>query len=173
MGTLRLTLLRHGKAEPADAYPEDYERPLAHRGCIEAQEMAARLVKRNLVPDLILVSPAERAWATAEIIATTCELDAKQVQCARELYLASPERTWQLLAHRAASLSHIMICAHNPGLSSVASRFGPKPQRRELPTAGIATAVWYHAEWATLQPETANACEEDDPEDMDELWECG
>ena len=173
MGTLRLTLLRHGKAEPADAYPEDYERPLAHRGCIEAQEMAARLVKRNLVPDLILVSPAERAWATAEIIATTCELDAKQVQCARELYLASPERTWQLLAHRAASLSHIMICGHNPGLSSVASRFGPKPQRRELPTAGIATAVWYHAEWATLQPETANACEEDDPEDMDELWECG
>ena len=171
MGTLRLTLLRHGKAEPADAYPEDYERPLAHRGCIEAQEMAARLVKRNLVPDLILVSPAERAWATAEIIAATCELDAKQVQCARELYLASPERTWQLLAHRAASLSHIMICGHNPGLSSVASRFGPKPQRRELPTAGIATAVWYYAEWATLQPETADACEEDDPEDMDELWE--
>ena len=171
MGTLRLTLLRHGKAEPADAYPEDYERPLAHRGCIEAQEMAARLVKRNLVPDLILVSPAERAWATAEIIAATCELDAKQVQCARELYLATPERTWQLLAHRAASLGHIMICGHNPGLSSVASRFGPKPQRRELPTAGIATAVWYHAEWATVQPETADACEEDDPEDMDELWE--
>lgn len=171
MGTLRLTLLRHGKAEPADAYPEDYERPLAHRGCIEAQEMAERLVKRNLVPDLILVSPAERAWATAEIIAATCELDAKQVQCARELYLATPERTWQLLAHRTASLSHIMICGHNPGLSAVASRFGPKPQRRELPTAGIATAVWYHGEWATLQPETADACEEDDPEDMDELWE--
>jgi phosphohistidine phosphatase len=171
--TRRLTLLRHGKAEPADAYPEDYERPLAHRGCIEAQEMAARLVRRNLVPDLILVSPAERAWATAEIIAATCELEAKQVQCARELYLASPERTWQLLAHRSASLSHIMICGHNPGLSLVASRFGPKPQRRELPTAGIATAVWYHAEWATLQPETADACEEDDPEDMDELWECG
>jgi phosphohistidine phosphatase len=172
VGTLRLTLLRHGKAEPADAYPEDHERPLAHRGCIEAQEMAARLVKRNLVPDLILVSPAERAWATAEIIATTCELDAKQVRCARELYLASPERTWQLLARCTASLSHIMICGHNPGLSSVASRFGPKPQRRELPTAGIATAVWYHAEWATLQPETADACEEDDPEDMDELWDC-
>jgi phosphohistidine phosphatase len=171
VGTLRLTLLRHGKAEPADAYPEDYERPLAHRGCIEAQEMAARLVKRNLVPDLILVSPAERAWATAEIIAATCELDAKQVQCARELYLATPERTWQLLRNRAASLRHIMICGHNPGLSLVASRFGPKPQRRELPTAGIATAVWYHAEWANLQPETADACEEDDPEDMDELWE--
>jgi phosphohistidine phosphatase len=132
--------------------------------------MAARLVKRNLVPDLILVSPAERAWATAEIIAATCELDAKQVQCARELYLATPERIWRLLANRTASLGHIMICGHNPGLSSVASRFGPKLQRRELPTAGIATAVWHHAEWATLQPESADSCEMDDPEDMDESW---
>ena len=170
MGTRRVTLLRHGRAEPADAYPEDYERPLTHRGAIEAQEMAARLVKRDLVPDLILVSPAERAWATAEIIAATCELDDKQVQCARELYLATPERTWKLLANCAPALEHIMICGHNPGLSAVASRFGPKPQRRDLSTAGIATAVWHHAEWATLQPESADSCEMDDPEDMDETW---
>jgi phosphohistidine phosphatase len=170
VGIRRLTLLRHGKAEAADAYPEDYERPLTHRGCIEAQEMATRLVKRDLVPDLILVSPAERAWATAEIIATTCELDAKQVQCARELYLATPERTWQVLAHRPASLNHILICGHNPGLSQVASRFGPKPQRRELPTGGIATAIWHYGDWSTLQPETAVSCEMDDPEDMDESW---
>jgi phosphohistidine phosphatase len=169
VGLRRLTLLRHGKAEAVDAYPEDYERPLTHRGGIEAQEMGSRLVKRNLIPDLILVSPAERAWATAEIIAAACELDAKQVQCARELYLATPERTWQLLAHRAASLNHILICGHNPGLSLIASRFGPKPERRELPTAGIATAVWLHGEWATLQPETADSCEMNDPEDADEL----
>jgi phosphohistidine phosphatase len=170
VGTRRVTLLRHGRAEPADAYPEDYERPLTHRGCIEAQEMAARLVKRDLVPDLILVSPAERAWATAEIIAATCELDDKQVQCARELYLATPERTWKLLANCGAALHHILICGHNPGLSAVASRFGPKPQRRDLSTAAIATAVWHHGEWATLQPETADSCEVDDPEDMDDSW---
>jgi phosphohistidine phosphatase len=169
VGSRRLTLLRHGKAEPVDAYPEDYERPLTHRGTIEAQEMGSRLVKRNLIPDLILVSPAERAWATAEIIAAACELDAKQVQCARELYLATAERTWQQLARRAASLNHILICGHNPGLSLIASRFGPKPERRELPTAGIATAVWLHGEWATLQPETADSCEMNDPEDADEL----
>ena len=170
MGTRRLTLLRHGKAEAVDAYPEDYERPLTHRGCIEAQETASRLVKRNLIPDLILVSPAERAWATAEIIAATCELDAKQIQCARELYLATPETTWRLLARRDSALSHIMICGHNPGLSQIASRFGPKLQPRELPTAGIATAFWRDAQWATLQPESANICELDDPESMADLW---
>jgi phosphohistidine phosphatase len=169
VGTRRVTLLRHGKAEAADAYPEDYERPLTHRGGIDAERMATHLVKHDLVPDLILVSPAERAWATAEIIATTCELEAKQVQCARELYLGTPERTWRLLAQRPASLHHILICGHNPGLSELASRFGPKPKRRELSTAGMATAVWHHAEWAGIEPESAERCEIEDPDELDDL----
>ena len=76
MGTRRLTLLRHGQAQAIDACTEDFERALTRRGNIEAQEMATRIVHRNLIPDLILVSPAERAWATAEIIANACELDA-------------------------------------------------------------------------------------------------
>ena len=170
MGTRRLTLLRHGKAQSIDACVEDFERLLTRRGNIEAHEMATRIVYRDLIPDLILVSPAERAWATAEIVATACELDAKQVQCARELYLATPETTWALLARCNAALHHIMICGHNPGLSQLASRLGPKPQARELPTAGIATAVWYDGHWETLQPESANSCELDDPESMSDLW---
>jgi phosphohistidine phosphatase len=170
VGTRRLTLLRHGKAQSIDSCAEDFERTLTHRGIIEAREMATRIVYRDLVPDLILVSPAERAWATAEIIAEACELDDKQVQCARELYLATPETTWRLLVKRDAALGHIMICGHNPGLSQIASRFGPKPQRRELATAGIATAVWADAHWSTLQPESADSCEIDDPESMADLW---
>jgi phosphohistidine phosphatase len=171
VGTRRLTLLRHGKAQSIDACAEDFERALTRRGCIEAQEMAMRIVYRDLIPDLILVSPAERAWATAEIVAGACELDAKQVQCARELYLATPEATWRLLTRRGeAALRHIMICGHNPGLSQIASRLGPKPQVRELPTAGLASAVWRNANWATLEPESAVSCDLDDPESMADLW---
>jgi phosphohistidine phosphatase len=143
---------------------------LTHRGELEAQEMAARIVKRGLVPDLILVSPADRAWATAEILAAACELDAKQIRAARELYLASPETIWALLAGRPSSLNHILICGHNPGLSQVASRFGPKPENRELATAGIATAVWHHGDWAHLLPETSDECQQDDPENLTDLW---
>jgi phosphohistidine phosphatase len=170
VGTRRLTLLRHGKAQSIDSCAEDFERALTRRGGIEAQEMATRIVYRDLIPDLILVSPAERAWATAEIIANACELDAKQVQCARELYLATPETTWRLVTRRDAALRHVMICGHNPGLSQIASRLGPKPQLRELPTAGIASAVWHNAHWETLQPESAISCDLDDPESMADLW---
>jgi len=170
VGPRRLTLLRHGQAQSPDSCPEDFERVLTHRGELEAKEMAARLVKRGLIPDLLLVSPADRAWATAEIVAGVCDLDAKQIECARELYLASPETTWALLSKRAASLSHILMCGHNPGLSAVASRFGPRPVPRELATAGIATALWLHGDWAHLQPETADECQVDEPENLTDLW---
>ncbi len=164
MGPRRLTLLRHAQAQPIDSCAEDFERELTRRGTIEAQEIAARIVQRGLIPDLILVSPAERAWSTAEIVAAACELDAKQIQGARELYLATSETLWRVLGSRGGSLKHIMICGHNPGLSEIASRLGPHPQPRELPTAGIVTAHWHHADWSTLQPETAESCELDDPE---------
>lgn len=170
MGTLRLTLLRHAQAEPIDAGTEDFERGLTHRGTIEAKEIAARIIARDLAPDLILVSPAERAWSTAEIVADACDLDVSQVRCARELYLATPEATWRLLARQDAGIGHILICGHNPGLSHTASRLGPKPQRRSLPTAGFATAVWHNAHWHTLKPETAHSCNMDDPDSEADPW---
>jgi len=171
MGTRRLTLLRHGQAQSPDSCPEDFERVLTRRGIGEAEEMAARLANRNLIPDLILVSPAERTWATASLVAAACELDAKQVTCARELYLASPATVWRLLTGIDAAVGHVLICGHNPALSQIASRLGPKPQHRELPTAGLATALWSAAGWASLEPEEALRCDLDDPETTDEPWE--
>ncbi len=170
MGTRRLTLLRHGQAQPIDSCAEDFERALTRRGAIEARDMAVRIVRRNWVPDLMLVSPAERTWSTASIVAEICELDAKLIRCARELYLATPETTWRLVTQADPKVKHILICGHNPGLSQIASRLGPKPAPRDLPTAGVATAVWHDTEWATLQPETADGCELDDPENMAEPW---
>jgi phosphohistidine phosphatase len=171
MGPRRLTLLRHGQAESIDARAEDFERTLTHRGSIQAQEIARRIVHRDLIPDLLLVSPADRAWSTAELVARACELDAKQIVCARELYLATPETTWDVLLQHAGSLRHVMICGHNPGLSHIASRLGPIPQTRELATAALASALWQHAAWADLQPEGANSCVFDDPESMTDLFD--
>ena len=169
MGTpkLTLTLMRHGEAQPIDSCPEDFERALTKRGTTQAKEMASRIARKRLIPDLILASPAERAWTTASLVAAACELDAKQIQCARELYLAEPETIWRLVTERHANLTHILICGHNPGLSQIASRLGPKRQLRDLPTAGLAMAVWQGTtagSWASLQPETAHSCEFDDPE---------
>ena len=170
MGNRRLTLLRHGHAQAQDTGIEDFERTLTRRGHAEAEEMGKRLVLRGLIPDLIVVSPAERAWSTAQIVAEICELDPKVIQCARELYLASPQDLWRIAQRTPPGCDHLLLCGHNPSLSQVASRLGPRPQKRELPTAGLATALWTSAKWELIHPESASACEMDDPESLADLW---
>jgi phosphohistidine phosphatase len=170
MGPLRLTLFRHGQAQPVHSCPEDFERALTRRGINEAREMASRLARRGLIPDLILASPAERTWATASILAGILELDGTKIQGVRELYLATPETTWQVLTGVEWGAVHLLVCGHNPGLSHIASRFGPAPEPRELATAGFASAAWTVARWHDLEPETAVECELDDPQNMADLW---
>lgn len=161
--------MRHGTAASADEWAEDFERPLIKRGMTEVREMAQRLLRRDWVPQLLLVSPAERAWMTAEIVASVCELESHRIQCARQLYLATADGVWRLLGRQHQSLHHILICAHNPGLSDLASRLGPRVQTRLLPTAGIASALWTSGGWDELQPEGAAQLELDDPDKMAEL----
>jgi len=161
-----MTLLRHGQAEPADGFPEDFERTLTRRGASEAREIAARIARRSPIPELILVSPAMRTWATAAQVAVACELDSRQVRSARELYLAAPATLWRLVTSLNPGVGHVLVCGHNPALSQIASRLGPKPRSRELATAGVATAVWSATGWADLEPETAVSCTLDGPQDM-------
>ena len=168
MGARRLTLFRHGQAESPDAWAEDFERPLTRRGRKEVFEMASRLRRHGRTPTLILVSPAERTWSTAQILAEVCELDVDQVQCERELYLASTDAIWQIVSRQKATAQHLLVCGHNPSLSALASRFGPKQQKRELSTAGMAAALWPDGHWDELSPRSAIACDLDDPTGADD-----
>ena len=172
MGARRLILFRHGQAESPDAWADDFERPLTRRGTEEVREMASRLKQSGRIPGILLVSPAERSWSTAQIIAEICELDETAIRCERSLYLATPDAIWQLVSRQKSSAANILVCGHNPGLSELASRFGPKQKKRELPTAGTATATWPAGEWATLSPRSAINCDMDDPQSADDEPDC-
>jgi|SRR5271166_1968409 len=158
MDSRRLILLRHGKAQPEDPNAGDFERPLTTRGRHEAEQMGRYLVDADLIPDLILASPATRTWTTAAIVAERCGIESARIQSEIALYLASDETIWRQVTACAATVACLLICAHNPGLSQLASRLGPKPARRDLPTAGLATAVWTDADWHHLQAQNAQRC---------------
>ena len=167
MDPRRLTLLRHGSAESQDAWPEDIDRPLTRQGLLEAKEMGRRLLQRGWVPQLILTSPAERTWGTAQVLGKVFDLEEKQVCCIRQLYLATPETLWATIASQPAAIRHLLVCGHNPGLSDLASRFGHRPRRHELRTAGAVTAEWPETPWEALSPRSALHCSFDDPSQPD------
>lgn len=64
-----LFLIRHAKSSWDDPNKDDFDRPLNERGKRNAPFMGKLLKKENILPDLIISSPAKRAIATAKIIA--------------------------------------------------------------------------------------------------------
>lgn len=159
----RLSLLRHGRAGPALRGAEDRTRVLDARGAREVEEMGTRLRSRGLVPGLILASPAARTWASAEIIAQVCGLGSERLRAVDELYLADPATLWRAATTCDTGVRHLLICAHNPGISELAARFAERPRTHLLPTAGLASAVWEQGEWHELKAHDADHCDYDEP----------
>jgi len=61
----RLMLLRHAKTERAEPGQRDRDRKLMKRGRADAPTLGAYMTHHDLIPDLVLVSPAARAQQTS------------------------------------------------------------------------------------------------------------
>ena len=116
----RLILMRHGKAERDSKSGEDFDRKLTDRGVRESAAMAANLADLGLVPDIALVTAAQRTretWAAAQGAFPACA-----ARLERSLYLAE-ERLVRELAEAAGESSRtVMVVGHNPGLQELAIR---------------------------------------------------
>ncbi|MCK5293309.1 MAG: histidine phosphatase family protein, partial [Arcobacteraceae bacterium] len=65
----KLYIIRHAKSSWKDFTLDDFDRPLNKRGRLNAPFMGKILKGKNIIPDIILSSPALRAKTTAKIIA--------------------------------------------------------------------------------------------------------
>lgn len=70
---MRLLLVRHAKAFERDpaAWPDDLRRPLTTEGREEFRAAAKRLRRIQRGVDLVMASPAVRAWQTAQLLSET------------------------------------------------------------------------------------------------------
>ena len=137
----RLILFRHGEAERPSAGRQDIDRALDAAGRAETRAVAAELARRGLIPDLALVSAAQRTRETwAEMAAifpdATAEFDPG-------LYNADLETL--LDAARSATPSSVILIAHNPGIHMLAAYLAQsadpdarKRFERGFPTGGAA-----------------------------------
>jgi phosphohistidine phosphatase len=163
MGTLRLTLLRHGHAEALIEGADDFARGLTKRGRADATAMGQRLAKVHLVPELILASSAQRTQLTVQLLAAAPSMPKDTIQYLDELYNASAHQIWDIAIAHAGNFTHVLVCGHNPGISRLASRVAagtPALARHlDLPPAGLVTALWNSATWTSLQAADATAAQ--------------
>lgn len=117
-----LIVLRHGKSEHPGGVA-DFDRSLAGRGTRDAVRVGEVLVERDLMPDLIVTSTANRAAATAQLVADGCNYSGEIVPVS-ELYLPTQSAILATVRDIPEQHSRVVIVGHNPGFGIFASKFG-------------------------------------------------
>ena len=86
-----LLLIRHAKADRDDLLLADFQRPLNERGHKNAQEMASRIIRKQLIPEQLISSPAQRAITTAKLFASEFKIQHSEIIQESEIYEAKTE----------------------------------------------------------------------------------
>ena len=114
-----LVLLRHAKAENPLGVA-DADRPLSDRGLRDARA-AGRWLAKQMVPELVLCSPARRTRQTWQAVAEQLPAEVvPQVRYEPDLYRANVSEVVQLLQQIDDDVTRVLVVGHNPTLSYLA-----------------------------------------------------
>jgi phosphohistidine phosphatase len=142
-----LYLVRHAKSDWACEGLSDIDRPLNERGYRDAPVMAVRIASLGHEPDRIVSSPAVRALTTALIFARQFEHDAARVVLEPRLYEASPAAFLSVVAAQPDDVHKLMVFAHNPTLTDVASDLSGVAIG-DLPTTAVVCVRFQAPTWS-------------------------
>jgi phosphohistidine phosphatase len=154
----RLLLLRHAKTERAEPGERDRDRKLTKRGRADAPLVGAYMAHHDLIPDLVLVSPAQRTQETWKLLAATFAKPPKAITDER-VYNASAAKLMSLLSEPRNARA-LLLVGHNPGMHDLAVELiaaGDVAARErvteKLPTAGLVVIDLAFEDWALLHPQ--------------------
>ena len=151
---LRLLLLRHAKAAPPNGL-DDRERPLTSAGREASSRLGAYLAREGLVPDLALVSPAQRTRETWTIARRG--LSDVPTRGEPRIYEAAPERLLTVVKETDAEVGTLLMVGHNPGLQELLRLLIPDQERfthggliAQYPPASLALVTLPAPAWHDL-----------------------
>ena len=137
-----LLLLRHGKSDwSVDS--DDFNRPLKERGKRGAQRIGFWLRQQQLLPDLVISSPAKRAKVSAQLCSKAMGLEVDSIIEDEAIYLAEVDELLRVLGNCPPQTQRVMLVGHNPGLEFLLIHLASKPldipaDGKLLPTSAVA-----------------------------------
>lgn len=146
-----LYLIRHAKSSWKDGGLRDFERPLNKRGKRDAPEMGERLKENKVKADVIISSPAKRAYKTAKIIAKEIEYPVKKILKKDSVYLADVPTLIKVIRKISEKHHQAMLFGHNPGLTMLANFLISGEQVENIPTCGIFCVEFEIDSWKEVE----------------------
>jgi phosphohistidine phosphatase len=148
-----LYLIRHAKSSWDNANQPDFERPLNQRGEHDAPIMAKFINEKNFKPDLLISSPATRAFSTAQIFATEFQYNTENILTDNRIYEAGIRELISVVREIDDSYQTVFLFGHNPGLTSLTNLLGDK-YIPEMPTCAIVELRFEINKWKEIERHT-------------------
>ena len=144
----RLLLIRHAKTEQG---APDEARQLTDRGRRDAAAIGEWLREQDVVPDLVVVSPATRAKQTWELT----EIDAKS-DVDKRVYDNTVSGLLDIMRATDESVPTLAIVGHNPSIEAFTARHGGP----DAISTGSVAVFAVDGTWADGEPRCVevNAC---------------
>jgi phosphohistidine phosphatase len=134
---LELILVRHAKSLYNDYVQNDVERHLSDRGYSDAADSANWLASKISKPDLLISSPAIRAYSTALIFANRLGYKMDSIQLDAAIYEAGVRQLLYVIAQIPPTIGRAILFGHNPGFTDFINHLCG-PVCPHLPTSGVA-----------------------------------
>jgi phosphohistidine phosphatase len=151
-----ILILRHAKSSWSNPGLADIDRPLNKRGKRDAPRMGALINEHDIVPDLILSSPARRARKTAQAVSKNCSYDG-EIDTVPDFYPGDPYTFIETLMLLPEEYQSVMIVAHNPGLEGLLYVLTGESAR--MPTSALAQVELPLDTWRDLDDEVEGKLE--------------
>lgn len=144
-----LYLVRHAKSSWKNLKLSDLDRPLNKRGKRDAPFMGRLLKKMNEYPDLIISSPAKRAFSTAKRFSKELDYPIKKILKDEKLYMAEITEFVSVIKKTHKSVKRLMLFVHNYGITNFAN-FISQSNIENIPTAGVVRIDFEFKSWKDI-----------------------
>jgi phosphohistidine phosphatase len=141
-----LVLIRHTKSSWGDLSLPDFDRPIKKDRIEDAKEMAEKLKKLKLHPDLIICSPALRTKQTAEYFCDNLNYDYDKMQMEKRIYESSAEEYMQVIRETDKEVKTLVLIGHNPSITIFANQF-LTDKIEDVPTTGVVWLEFESTDW--------------------------
>lgn len=145
----RLILIRHAKSDWGNDTLMDIHRPLNERGYNDAHFLSKKFVSENKQIDLIVSSPAIRAFTTASIFAKELKYSHDRILMREKLYEAHPDTIQSIITELPQSANTVIIFGHNPGFTEIFNTISDS-FIDNIPTCGIMQIDFTIKDWTEV-----------------------
>ena len=145
-----LYLVRHAKSSWDQPGLGDLERPLNKRGKKDAPKLGRMLNERREIPDLMITSPAKRAFSTAKRVAKELDYSVKNIIKDEALYMADTDDFYKVIQSVPDSVKSLMLYGHNYGITYFANHIASS-QIDNIPTCGAVRVDFDVDSWKEIE----------------------